>query len=48
MGAMPPPIFQTVSVQHIHSVFHEQSPEKNFLLRMGPIGGQKNFLQKKH
>jgi hypothetical protein len=46
MGRMTPPIYQSVSGSALHTVPHEQSPSKTFLLRMGPIGPLKNFLKK--
>ena len=46
MGPMTPPICQSVSGSALHTVPHEQPPQKTFLLRMGPIGSLENFLKK--
>lgn len=46
MGAMHPPFCSDNRTADLHSVSHLQSPQKTFSFRMGPIGPQKNFLQK--
>lgn len=46
MGRMTPPIYRSVSGSALHTVPHEQPPQKTFLACMGPIDPLKNFLQK--